>query len=162
MQGCRNPFFPHLGSPRTFWTDQETVGGLLQNFRNAYNTRDSLRYAECLACPDYQFQFYDHRIADYDWMSREQDLLTTGRLFRHYEHIDLEWSGLDPETESFAFADSMIQVTVFFDLRLDDEYINGMARFQLLKSTPSASGECRSVFYPEKSVFRIVQWLDEN
>ena len=102
VAGCRNPFFPRLGEPQSSWTDQTTIGGLLQNFRNAYNFQDSLRYSECLSCPDFQFQFYDPELGDYDWMSRQVDLTTTGRLFRHYNNNNLELSGLDQELLEFS------------------------------------------------------------
>ncbi len=164
VAGCRNPFFPRLGEPQSYWTDQTTVGGLLQNFRNAYNFQDSLRYAECLACPDFEFQFYDPELGDYDWMSREVDLTTTGRLFRHYEDISLEWSGLDPELMAMDSRNDTLDVAVFFDLRLDNDYLNGWARFKLLRPDPpqSQSADCQSVYYPDSSVFRILLWQDDN
>ncbi|MBL7032998.1 MAG: hypothetical protein ISR91_02535 [Candidatus Delongbacteria bacterium] len=161
IASCRNPFFPQLGEPQSSWTDQTTIGGLLQNFRNAYNFQDSLRYAECLACPAFQFQFYDPELGDYDWMSRQVDLTTTGRLFRHYSTINLEWSGLDSSLMVFDERDTTVQITLFFDLRLDDDYLNGWARFSLIRELQPQSSDCQSIFYPDSAVFRILQWQDD-
>lgn len=162
LASCRNPFFPRLGEPQSSWTDQTTIGGLLQNFRNAYNFQDSLRYSECLSCPDFQFQFYDPELGDYDWMSRQVDLTTTGRLFRHYNNINLEWSGLDQELLEFSTRDTTLHITLFFDLRLDDDYISGWADFTLLRQLQPQSSDCQSVFYPDSAVFRLLQWQDDN
>lgn len=159
--GCRNPFFPDLGDPLSIWTDQATIGGLLSNFRNAYIFRDSLRYAECLSCPDYQFNYFDPTVDDYQWMSRETDLRSTGRIFRYYENIGLEWSGLDEAQLTMSQVDSLMQVVVFFDLRLDEQYLNGYARFDVIRSLPADLSACQSSFYPDQPVFRIVRWWDE-
>jgi len=159
--GCRNPFFPNLGDPIGIWSDQITIGGLLNNFRNAYMFKDSLRYAECLACPDYQFNYFDPSVDEFLWMSRDTDLRTTGRLFRHYETISLEWSGLDEAQLDISVVDSLVQVTVFFDLRLDEQYLNGYARFDVIRSLPADEADCRSSFYTDVPVFRIVHWWDE-
>lgn len=171
IAGCRNPFFPRLGTPQSYWSDQTTIGDLLQNFRNAYNFKDSLRYSECLACPDFQFQFYDPELGDYDWMSRQVDLTTTGRLFRYYDNINLEWSGLDQSILDIKVSDviadtsnpdNTVNITAFFDLRLDDDYLNGWAQFTVIGHLQPQSADCQSIYYPDVAVFRILQWRDDN
>jgi hypothetical protein len=160
LLACENPFAPPLGDPVSIWTDQESVGGLLENFRNAYVRQDSLRYAECLACPDYQFHYYDSELGEYDWMPRETDLQTTGRLFRHYSNIDLRWVGLPESLYEVDTPDSLVRVTVFFELRLGVEVITGSARFSMIKSQP-VDDICQSPIFEDRDVFRIVQWDDD-
>lgn len=160
LSGCDNPFAPELGDPISIWTDQTTVGGLLENFRNAYIRQDSLRYAECLSCPDYQFHYFDADLGEYDWMPRETDLRTTGRMFRHYSSIDLNWVGLGEELAQVATPDSLVRFTLFFELRLGIEVITGSARFSVLRGHP-VDDICQSPIFEDRDVFRIVQWDDD-
>ncbi len=160
ITGCENPFAPLLGDPVSIWTDQTTVGGLLDNFRNAYTRKDSLRYAECLACPDYRFNYFDEELGEYSWMPREVDLATTGRLFRHFSTVDLRWVGV---AEELAQRDDLgldISFTVFFELTLNYDVITGHARFSVRREVPTGA-ECASPVYDDDPVFRIRQWDDD-
>ena len=160
LVACRNPFAPPLGDPISVWSDQQTVGGLLENFRQSYTRRDSLRYAECLSCPDYRFNYFDSELGDYSWMPREVDLTTTGRLFRHYQNVDLRWVGISEDLAAVATEDSLISFTVFFELSLDAEIITGHARFHVIRSLATGDA-CQSAFYDDEAVFRIQQWDDD-
>ncbi len=157
---CENPFAPPLGDPTSLWTDQSTVGGLLENFRSAYIHRDSLRYAECLACPDYQFNFFNTELGEYEMMPRETDLVSTGRLFRHYNEVDLRWVGLGEELAALETPDSLIHFTLLFELRLDQELITGHANFTVVKAAQVVEF-CQSPIFADEPVFRIIQWDDD-
>jgi hypothetical protein len=146
--GCHNPFAPELGNPgSSLWTEQLTVGGLLQNFRNAYNYADSLHYADCLA-DDFTFFYYDTDENRFDQWYRETDLSTTGRLFRHFQSIRLIWGTFPDDIENFAFEDSLLDFQVPFNLTLDDlPPLYGFAHF--------------SVYRPQGGRFQIVVWRDD-
>lgn len=155
---CRNPFAPELGDPRSVWSDQTTVGGLLENFRMAYIRQDSLRYAACLACESYSFNYFDPELAEYSTMPREADLAATGRLFRHYDSVDLRWVGLSPALDTLSTPDSLIGFTVFFVLTLDATWLDGHARFGVIRR--SGGGDPCGPAEGKAPVFRIVQWDD--
>ncbi|KPL06233.1 hypothetical protein AMJ86_09295 [bacterium SM23_57] len=146
--GCNNPFAPELGNPASsLWTDQVTVGGLLQNFRNAYNYADSLHYADCLA-DDFTFFYFDPDENRFDQWYRETDLTTTGRLFRHFQSIRLIWGSLPLEVEDFSQVDSLLDFQVPFNLTLNDlAPLYGFAHF--------------SVYRPAGDRFQIVVWRDD-
>ena len=146
--GCVNPFAPELGNPASsLWTEQLTVGGLLQNFRNAYNYADSLHYADCLA-DDFTFFYFDPDENRFDQWYRDTDLSTTGGLFRHFRSIQLVWGSLPSEIEDFAQEDSLLEFQVPFNLTLDDlSPLYGFARF--------------SVYRPVGGKFQIKVWRDD-
>ena len=146
--GCNNPFAPELGNPSSsLWTEQLTVGGLLQNFRNAYNFSDSLHYADCLA-DDFTFFYFDPDENRFDQWYRETDLSTTGRLFRHFQSISLVWGSVSPHIEDFAHEDSLLDFQVPFNLTLDDlAPLYGFAHF--------------TVYRPPGDRFQIVVWRDD-
>ncbi len=160
LASCENPFAPPLGDPLSPWTDQTTVGGLLENFRNAYVHHDSLRYAECLACPGYQFNYYNSELGEYEMMPRETDLVSTGRLFRHYQDLDLRWVGISDDLAALDTPDSLITFTVLFELRLDQSVLTGHANFSVLRSVPMED-ICQSPIFGAEPVFRIIQWDDD-
>jgi len=146
--GCLNPFAPVEGSAgaRT-WSEQTTVGGLLQNFALAYDYRDSLRYADCLD-ETFVFNYYDADAARFDSWYRDTDLKATGGLFRSYNRIDLEWNMIPDEVVSFDHPDSLLAFIVRFNLTLGDESpLMGYARF--------------SVRMGSDGRFRVTQWQDD-
>jgi hypothetical protein len=136
------------------------VGGLLENFRSSYIHRDSLRYAECLACPDYQFNFFNTELGEYDMMPRETDLLSTGRLFRHYPEVDLRWVGVGEDLADLATPDSLVRFAILFELRLGQSVLAGHATFTVIKSVP-LDEFCQSPIFGPTPVFRIIQWDDD-
>ena len=146
--GCVNPFAPELGNPSaSLWTEQLTVGGLMQNFRNAYNYADSLHYADCLA-NDFTFFYFDLDENRFDQWYRDTDLTTTGGLFRHFQSIQLVWGSLPSEIEDFAQEDSLLEFQVPFNLTLDDlSPLYGFAHF--------------SVYRPVGGRFQILVWRDD-
>jgi hypothetical protein len=152
--GCLNPFAPALGDPSTsLWTDQQTIGELLDNFRNSYNLRDSLRYSHCLA-DNFIFYYYDVDNERDDQWSRDTDLKTTGGLFRSFDDVRLTWYAIPDTIAEFSQEAVSKEFDLSFNLSLYgaggssafDLY--GFAHFTVLKSP----GE----------KFRIVNWKDNT
>ena len=153
LSGCLNPFAPALGDPaESLWTDQQTVGDLLSNFRNAYNLQDSLRYSNCLA-DNFIFYYYDVENSREDQWGRDTDLKATGGLFRNFDNVALVWYAVAPTISAFSTADSSLEFDVSFNLSLygdgSSTYdLYGFARFKVLKE----SGD----------QFRIISWKDNT
>ena len=153
LSGCLNPFAPTLGDPaESLWTDQQTVGDLLSNFRNAYNLQDSLRYSNCLA-DNFIFYYYDVENSREDQWGRDTDLKATGGLFRNFDDVALVWYAVAPAISEFSTADSSLEFDVSFSLSLYGDNssaydLYGFARFKVLME----SGE----------QFRIIWWKDNT
>ena len=157
---CSNPFAPPLGDPHDYWDEQTTVGGLLENFSKAYARKDSLRYTELISCPEFRFNYFDSELGEYSWMPREEDLAVTGAMFRHYNSIDLRWVGLSDDLAVINTIDSLISLTVFFELHMDTDYLSGHARFTVIRDVQDEE-ICTSPIFENSAVFRIIQWDDD-
>ncbi len=156
LSGCLNPFAPTLGDPSaSLWTDQQTVGELLDNFRNAYNLQDSLRYSNCLA-ENFIFYYYDVENERYDQWGRDTDLKATGGLFRSFDEVHLLWYAISPGISEFAQEDSSLEFDISFNLSLygsggTSAYdLYGFASFTVLKEQ---GGEFRISAWKDNTVF---------
>lgn len=154
LSGCLNPFGPVLGdSGASLWTAQQTVGELLENFRNAYILQDSLRYADCLS-DNFLFWYYDVENEREDQWGRDTDLKATGGLFRNFDEINLTWYAISNTISEFAQEDSSLEFDVSFNLSLyssmgSSSYdLYGFARFTVHKDTGDR--------------FRITMWKDNT
>jgi hypothetical protein len=152
--GCLNPFAPELGDPsQSIWTKQQTVGELLENFKNAYNLQDSLRYAATLAT-NFIFYYYDVENEREDQWGRDTDLKTTGGLFRSFDEVRLIWYAIPPAIAEFSAADSSLEFDVSFNLSLygaggaSSYDLYGFARFKVRKDAGDS--------------FRILSWKDNT
>jgi hypothetical protein len=152
LAGCLNPFAPVMGNPSTsLWTDQQTVGELLDNFKNSYNFQDSLRYANCLD-ESFIFIYYDVIEEREDQWGRDTDLKATGGLFTNFEQINLTWYALPDSIENFAEENTSLEFDASFALSLygyagGSTYdLYGFANFTVKKE--------------EGDRFRILTWKD--
>jgi hypothetical protein len=154
LSGCLNPFAPKLTNSLEggdmIITSQATPQEALQNFKIAYTFRDSLLYSDVLDT-GFLFVYFDPNEGTsgrlVSW-GREEDLLTTGRLFRHFEVIDLVWNETIYENEG----ETLSEISRGFSLTLVGE-----------NSTYTLAG--RAVFTFEKSKdlkWRITRWKDES
>lgn len=148
LAGCLNPFAPELRGPTgSLWSDAKTIGGLLGNFKTAYELGDSLQYAECLD-DRFQFQYYDAELNRTESWLRETDLRATARLFRSFRHVNLIWGQAPPGIEEIATPDSLVEFHIPFQLLLDEiSPVIGFAHFIVSK--------------PAGEQFRIVLWQDD-
>lgn len=148
ISSCLNPFAPVSGDAgKQTWSDQATIGGLLTNFALAYDYRDSLKYADCLA-ESFIFHYYDVENGRFDRWYRETDLKATGGLFRNFSRIDLEWNMIPDAVEDFDQPDTLMDFIVRFNLTLDEDApVMGYARFSVRKG--------------DDDRFRVEQWRDD-
>lgn len=152
LSGCLNPFAPVMGNPSTsLWTEQQTVGELLDNFRNSYNFQDSLRYADCLD-QSFIFIYYDVIEEREDQWGRDTDLKTTGGLFRNFDQINLTWYAVPDSIKNFAEENINLEFDASFSLSLygyggGSVYdLYGFANFTVKKESDDR--------------FRILTWKD--
>ena len=151
---CLNPFAPKLTrdleAEDLVITQQLTPGEALQNFKVAYTFRDSLLYSNVVDS-SFIFVYFDPNEGSsgqfVSW-GKETDLRTTGRLFRHFQVIDLVWSATLYSWQ----VDNKGEISKDFNLTLvsDDMDFNlsGRAIFSFEKS------------YDDK--WRITRWKDES
>lgn len=152
---CKNPFAPKLLKDQTasdlIITEQKTPQEVLQNFRYAYIFKDSLLYSDLLDS-SFIFVYFDPNIGTsgqfVSW-GRDLDLLTTGRLFRRFDVIDLVWNSTIYESVQLSTG----QITKSFNLTMiakdEDIRISGTAVFNFRKS-------------PVLEKWRIIKWKDES
>jgi len=152
--GCRNPFAPKLTesleSGDLIVTGQESPEEVLQNFKVAYTFQDSLLYSDLLDTA-FVFVYFDPNEGTsgrfVSW-GRETDLVTTGRMFRHFQVIDLVWNTTYSNWEN----EEEGEIRKGFDLSLigtqSDYRLSGKAVFTFRK--------CMD----EK--WRITRWKDES
>ncbi len=144
---CTNPFAPKLGeSGSSSVPDAGTIGGMLELFKYAYNTKDSLNYSQLLDSA-FVFQYYDAEHSIYDQWYRMTDLKATGGLFRSFDVIDLSWYNLPEATWNYDEEETPIQILVNFNLTLNNTVLYGFARFDCYKKAGST--------------FKITAWRDD-
>jgi hypothetical protein len=151
---CWNPFAPKLTqsleSSTLVVTNQQSPADVLQNFKVAYTFRDSLLYSDLM---DTAFQFVyfnadEETSGQFESWGRDVDLRITGRMFRHFQVLDLVW-----KTTLFEISnDTTGEMSRGFDLTLvaeDFDYkLSGKAVFSFRK--------CRD------NKWRIVRWKDDS
>jgi len=155
---CFNPFAPKLeDSDRSglIITGQTTPDEVLQNFKYAYVFKDSVLYADLLDS-SFVFMYFDPnqepsgRIVSW---GRNEDLKTTGRLFRNFNLIDLVWNTTILDTIYSENDNSRAESFKTFNLTLvkENESLNitGIAIFYFKKCD-----------YDNK--WRITLWKDES
>jgi len=151
---CYNPFAPELTesllSSDMMVTEQTTPEEVLQNFKIAYAIKDSLLYSDVLDS-SFLFIYYNPdegssgRIMTWQ---RDADLQTTGRLFHHFQMLELIWN-----TTYYNFnQENTAEMSKGFNLLLSGT-----------QSTYTLSGKALFSFrrcYDNK--WRITQWKDET
>ncbi|MEN6294993.1 MAG: hypothetical protein ABFD61_02545 [Chloroherpetonaceae bacterium] len=152
LSACENPFAPkYLDSPinNGLLNSQTTIEGVFDNFRYAYVFRDTLVYGNLLD-PDFTFIFrnYDKGI-DESW-GRDQEILTTYRMFQATQSMDLIWNDILINVGDTLIRDvsRSFALTIVFNPS-DIVRINGIANFRLKWDV-------------EKSRWRILAWRDES
>ena len=151
---CFNPFAPEVEDTlnlNQLITAQKTPEEVLTNFKYAYTFKDSALYSEVLDS-SFVFVYFD---PDYgssgrfvSW-GRDSDLMTTGRLFKNFQVIDLIW-----HSTIYSFEDEdMSEISKSFRLNLVNEdesiLITGNAIFSFQKN-------------PKDQKWRITRWKDES
>ena len=151
---CFNPFAPKLqDSPNLnqLITDQQTPEEVLTNFKYAYSFKDSTLYADVLDS-SFVFLYFDPNLGSsgrfVSW-GRDVDLLTTGRLFRNANVIDLIW-----HSTIYSLGDTLTaELSKSFNLSIitkeETISISGNAIFTLKRNLKDRK-------------WRITRWKDES
>jgi hypothetical protein len=152
LASCTNPFAPKLVDSAVtspYLGDQKTIDGIFQNFRYSYIFKDTLVYGSLLA-NDFLFIYRDYdKGVDASW-GREEDMITTSRLFDASQNLDLIWNDV-----VISIGDSVVQdISRGFSLTItfnpsDILNVYGRANFHLTRSSP-------------QEVWKISQWRDES
>ena len=154
LSNCFNPFAPKLEKSLKFEqliTNQETPEEVLINFKYAYTFKDSTLYSNLLDS-SFVFLYFDPNYGSsgrfVSW-GRDVDLITTGRLFKNFNVIDLIWHSTIYSFEEETFA----ELSKSFHLSL----VNN-------KETISITGNAIFSFKKNQkdSKWRIIRWKDES
>ncbi len=150
-----NPFAPSLTdgeSNSSTITQQKTPRDVLTNFRYAYVFKDSLVYSDVL---DSSFQFISKNYGtspptNINW-GRDVDIITTTRLFRHFDFLELEWGANLSKIVNKTKNDSLSsEIKITFQLTLDGgrdiPTIKGEALFNFIKNSDG--------------IWKITRWED--
>ena len=94
LNSCINPFAPTIidsDIDLPILGDQTTIEGFFQNFRYAYNLRDTVVYGNLLA-DDFTFHYRNYeKNLSLSW-SRPEDMLTTYGLFNAVQNLEFIWN----------------------------------------------------------------------
>lgn len=150
--GCVNPFAPRLlDEPlgTAGLTDQRTPEGVFQNFRIAYQTKDTLTYGKLLA-PSFTFLYRNYdRGVDLSW-GRDEEMLATAGLFQAAQQLDLVWNDIVQSVQDSLTCDIArgFVLTIAFSSN-DIIRIQGRATMRLVRTQST-------------DPWRIAVWRDES
>lgn len=152
LDGCENPFAPRLskdGSNTSLLSSQETIEGVFTNFRYAYTLKDTLVYGNLLE-PDFVFIFRNYEKGIDESWGREQELITTYRLFQAAQSLELVWNEIFVDVGDTLVRDvsRSFNLTIVFN-PADIVRLNGIANFRLRKNQIDRK-------------WRILSWRDES
>ena len=147
---CINPFAPALNDTEVdALGDLKTTDGFFQSFQYAYNIRDTIIYSNLLA-PNFIFAYKNYENGMDLTLSREEDMVTTYRLFNAAKNLNLIWNeiitkeGNDLEqniTRNF-------NLTITFDVT-DVVYVTGKVYFILKRAN-------------ENENWQLTYWWDDS
>ena len=154
LASCTNPFAPAIAvrdSSVPILGDQRTIDGVFQNFRFAYEFKDTLTYGKLL---DRSFTFvyrnYDKSPPlDVTW-GRDEEMVTTQGLFNASQNLELLWNDV-----VVSDGDSVVQnISRGFNLTITfspSDVIRAQGRVSLRLERPTSD-----------AVWKIVRWRDES
>ena len=151
MLACSNPFAPSLDfgdREDTFLGDQKTIEGIFQNWRYAYNFKDTLIYGR-LIHSDFIFEYMDYSDQIKKTWNRENDLYSTSNLFDNSSYIDLTWNGEIAKFEDSLSAEAFR--SFFLQISFPDEIIRLYGRANISLERKSANDD-----------WKIIRWVDES
>jgi hypothetical protein len=152
ISSCDNPFAPRFKSVSGgsgMLSNQETIDGVFENFRYAYIFQDTLVYGDLLD-PEFVFIYRNYEKGTDESWGREQEMLTSYRLFQATQSLELVWNEI-----LINIGDSLVRdVSRSFNLNIvfnpsDIVRINGIANLRIKKN-------------PLDKKWRIISWRDES
>ncbi len=155
LLSCQNPFAPAKAGDELkgslLLSAQSTPDEVLQNFQYAYTFKDSLVYSEVL---DSTFIFIGQNFnvspAEPIVWGRDQELKTTGKMFRFFSTLDLTWNSR-PLAEPLPDATQFLAQRINFTLILDGG-----------SSIPALDGNVTFTFVKRAERWYISRWEDET
>ena len=152
--GCTNPFAPKLSDKPeegSILGDQTTVDGVFQNLRYAYQFKDTLIYGNLLN-DDFRFKFTNYETSMDESWGRDEDMLTTSRLFQASKSIDLTWNDVTNE-----IGDSVLKdISRGFNLNVvfsSNDIINVYGRVNLRITRKTTQDEWKISIWRDESNF---------
>lgn len=100
-------------------TRQKTPEEVLQNFKIAYMFQDSLLYSDTIDT-SFIFVYFEGETGQWISWGREEDLVTTGRMFKHFQVVELIWN----ETIDETIDEDLSEISRGFNLTLTGEQAN--------------------------------------
>ena len=154
MLTCMNPFAPKsidsLELNRLI-TNQQSPDEVLTNFKYAYTFKDSTLYSN-LIVSSFVFVYFDPNLGTsgrfVSW-GRDDELRTTGRLFRNFSVIDLTWNSTIYSIEQETIAESSKSFRLSLSNADETITISGNAIFSFKLDE-------------KENVWRITRWKDES
>ena len=115
---CINPFAPAFIDIDTDAVgNQKTIDGFFQSFQYAYNMKDTVVYSNLLA-PNFIFSYRNYDNGMDLTLTREEDMITTYRLFNATQNLDLVWNEIitseGTDTEQNISRNFNINISVYF------------------------------------------------
>jgi hypothetical protein len=154
MTSC-NPFAPgldaNLDAGSSILGDPTTVDGVFQNMKYAYTFRDTSIYGQLLN-GEFNFVFRDYdRGVDVTW-GRDEEMRTTGGLFRNVQRLDLVWNNI--VSLSSDSLNTLTSVTRNFNLTVtfnpsDIIRVDGYANLTLARAK-------------SQDPWHLIRWRDES
>ncbi|CAN5416786.1 hypothetical protein BH10BAC5_BH10BAC5_19010 [soil metagenome] len=150
LYSCSNIFSPAIDtSGSSIISDQKTIEGVYQNFKYAYDFKDSTVYGNLLSS-DFIFTYRDYTLGyDVSW-DRQTEMRTTNGLFQNTQKLDILWNNI-----VYQSGDSLTQnVRRSFNLTItfnpnDIVRFNGFADMNLIRSSTDDK-------------WKIKRWKDES
>jgi len=132
LVSCINPFAPSLSDAETDGLgDLKTIDGFFQTFQYAYNMKDTIIYSNLLSA-DFVFAYRDYEKGINLTLTREEDMITTYRLFSAAQKLDFIWNAIiindGSEIERNILRSFSLTITFPNDIPI---YIKGNAYFIL-------------------------------
>ena len=149
---CINPFAPALtdsdGNEYSLG-DQKTIDGFFQMFQYAYNMKDTIIYSNLLA-PNFIFAYTNFEKGIDLTLSREEDMLTTYRLFNASKKIDFTWNKIVIQEGNNVEQNisRSFSLTVTFS-PTDIEYVSGKVYFVIKRDN-------------ENENWQLTYWQDDS
>lgn len=163
---CFNPFSPSVTDPDVLVPTAPIAAQLdpdsvLQNFRYAYESRDSIVYENCLD-EDFSFTYWDQSIYGEGEvekvMTRPEDLRATKAIFRSFDHIQLTTWKITSAYDDAVGEEIRKVRNVTFHLSLWDT--DGDYDHQHLEATGYAEFWFKQS--PKDNLWRIWRWIDRS
>ena len=150
LVSCINPFAPSLSDADTDTLgDIKTIDGFFQSFQYAYNMKDTIIYSNLLSA-DFVFAYRDYDKNIDLTLTREEDMITTYRLFNTAQRVDFIWNTIimneGNDTERNILRSFNLTITFANDTPI---YIRGNVYFVLKREN-------------EDENWKLIYWRDDS